>query len=147
MRQYGKHLIVPCFFETISPGSLLLNDIIGHLDAILVLHRPQEALRVQRLSSKLFVQARLTLKSSTTERAVDCVRKVTSSSAHVLLRERNGGRKHQGEGEWGREKERKGEDERERPLENSYWFILSHELIPKGNSLISQLRSSAPLCI
>lgn len=36
---------------------------------------------------------------------------------------------------------------RERPLENSYWFILSHELIPKGNSLISQLRSSAPLCV
>lgn len=36
---------------------------------------------------------------------------------------------------------------RETPLENSYWFILSHELIPQGNSLISQLRSSAPLCV
>lgn len=78
---------------------------------------------------------------------MDCVGKVTSSSAHIQLREQNRERGQQGEGGWGREGERKKEGERERPLENSYWFILSHELIPKGNSLISQLRSSAPLCV
>lgn len=113
MWQYGKHPIVPCLFETISPGSLLLNDIIGHLGAILELHRPHEALRVQRLSSKFFVQARFILKSGTTERAVDCVGKITSSSAHILLREQNGGREQQGEGGWGMEGERKEEGERE----------------------------------
>lgn len=122
MWQYGKHSIVPCLFETISSGSLLLNDIIGNLDAILGLHRPQEALRGQRLSSKLFVEARFTLKSGTTERAVDCVRKDTSNSAHVLLRERNGGREQQEEREWGREGERKGEGERETLRE----FLLVH---------------------
>lgn len=123
MWQYGKHSIVPCLFETISSGSLLLNDIIGHLDAILGLYRPQEAIRVQRLSSKLFVQARFTLKSGTTERAVDCVGKDTSSSAQLtycLEREMEGESNRKREN--GEERERKGEGKRETLRE----FLLVH---------------------
>lgn len=134
-------------FETISPGSLLLNDIIGHLGAILELHIPQEARRVQRLSSKFFVQARFILKSGTTEEGLWTVsgRSQAAQLIYSLESEMEGESNREREDEEGRGRGRK--RVRERPLENSYWFILSHELIPKGNSLISQPRSSAPLCV
>lgn len=53
---------------------------------------------------------------------MDCVGKVTSSSAHIQLREQNRERGQQGEGGWGREGERKKEGERETLRE----FLLVH---------------------